>query len=380
MSASRNGGRSTTLCSTWWQTTTSARPGRRGRLRPAAQHGAVRDAAVGGGGARTPSSMSCCWSTPVTRCAGGTSANAAAPPPQPTSSTEPPAPSSASAARRDGVSGGRGRGGEVGGREPPRVGLGAGQDLRRDPPPGLQLRHRRAASPTGSPVDHLRCRSLDPVAHRSSVDGTGGPPIEAGARGSSRALSGRSARDQHPDLGRAARGGHRCRPGSAPAPAVAPPRWPAPRRPRTPRARAPRRAPGPAPSRVSVTRSETSSAGVPAGLLHHPHHVPRGALGGQLRGDRGVQHHQPGVAGQRRGRAVRARPPAGTSRSVNSPGSSSIPPASTVPSARLLPLPRLDRADHLLGVAAQPRAAGPGVDRDLEAAVRGHVGGQHARP
>ena len=35
--------------------------------------------------------------------------------------------------------------------------------------------------------------------------------------------------------------------------------------------------------------------GVPAGLLHHPHHVARGALGRQLRGHPQVQRDQPGV-------------------------------------------------------------------------------------
>ena len=42
--------------------------------------------------------------------------------------------------------------------------------------------------------------------------------------------------------------------------------------------------------------------GVPAGLLHDPHHVARGALGRELRGHPQVQRDQPGVAGQRRRR------------------------------------------------------------------------------
>ena len=99
-------------------------------------------------------------------------------------------------------------------------------------------------------------------------------------------------------------------------------------------------------------------AGVPAGLLDDPDHVPGGALGRQLRGHRGVQRDQPVVAGQRRGRVrVGGGQPAARTRRARSCDAAGRDDVAVGPGWR--PVARLDRPDDLLHLGAEPRPEQP---------------------
>ena len=113
-------------------------------------------------------------------------------------------------------------------------------------------------------------------------------------------------------------------------------------------------------------------AGLAPGLLHDPDHVPRQALGGQLRGHLGVQHHDALATGQRR-RVLSVR---GHQTKLvltlfeRHPGGDRTP-------VDQRPLAGLDRPDDLLHEATQARTERPRNHGEHLLAVARHVVGEH---